>query len=135
MRALLIAGVMVLTAACGGYQFGGGQPSPSPAGGAVTGHVLSVPCAPVEQQGSMCAGRPVPNLEIDYAGGECSVCKTVTDAKGNYAIELRSGDYVVKLKTFMRVLSGPLKIRVAAGSSQVADYTIDSGIRVPVPQQ
>jgi hypothetical protein len=57
----------------------------------------------------------------------------VTDGNGNYAVELRPGSYMVKLKTYMRVLSGPLKLLVQAGSSTTANYVLDSGIRVPVP--
>ena len=44
------------------------------------------------------------------------------------------GDYVVKLARFLRVVSGPTKIAVAAGSTTIADYIVDSGIRTAVPQ-
>jgi len=103
----------------------------------VTGHVIAVPCSPIEPvqpAGSTCAGRPVPDLELDYVTGS-SVTKAVTDSKGNYAVELKPGSYALKMKTYMRVISGALNITVAAGSSSTVDYVLDSGIRQPVPQQ
>jgi len=132
MRIWLLAALVLVTVACGGYQFPGGSQSPNP--GTVTGHVLALPCAPVEKAGETCAGRPVASLELDYVAGS-SVTKAVTDANGNYAVELAPGTYTVKLTSYMRVLSGPLNITVAAGSSTTANYILDSGIRVPVPQQ
>lgn len=133
MRALLLVALLALTAACGAYQFPG-SPSPSPATATVSGRVLSVPCAPVEKAGTTCAGRPVPNLEIDYFQGDI-VARAVTDASGNYSVQLEPGTFTVKLKTFMRVINGPTTLAVSAGSSVVANYTLDSGIRAPVPQQ
>ena len=103
----------------------------------MSGRVIAVPCSPIEPvqpAGSTCAGRPVPDLEVDYVAGS-SVTKAVTDAKGTYVVELKPGTYAVKLKTYMRVISGPLNITVAAGSSSTVDYVLDSGIRQPVPQQ
>ena len=135
MRALLLVALLALTAACGAYQFPGPASSPSPAAATVTGRVLSVPCAPVEQPGVTCAGRPVPKLEIDYIEGGGVAARTVTDGGGNYVVQLQPGTYTVKLKTYMRVIKGPLTLTVAAGSSVTADYILDNGIRVPVPQQ
>jgi hypothetical protein len=133
MRSVLLAGLVMLTCACGGYQFGPASPSPST--GTVAGRVIAVPCAPVEQQGNACAGRPVPNLEIDYTAGATVEGRAVTDGKGNYSVELGPGAYVVRMKTYMRVISGPLKLAIAPGSNTVANYVLDSGIRMPVPQQ
>ena len=64
MRSIVLAAVLLVTAGCGAYQFPGQSPAPGDAH--VSGTVLSVPCAPVEQAGSTCTGRPVPKLEIDY---------------------------------------------------------------------
>ena len=130
MRNALVGVAMLLTVGCGAYQFPGD--SPAPAAGRVSGRVLTVPCAPVEPADSQCAGRPVPNLELDYSNGANITEKAVTDANGSYSIALKPGSYAVKLKTYMRVISGPLKIEVAASSSTVANYVLDSGIRVPV---
>ena len=135
MRVLLVVGLLTVTAACGAYQFPVGGPSPSPASATVSGRVLAVPCAPVEELGSPCAGRPVPKLELDYVSGGSVIASTTTDSSGSYSIGLEPGTYQVKLKTYMRVINGPLTVAVSSGSSLVATYLLDSGIRVPVPQQ
>jgi len=130
MKNVLLGAVVLLAVACGAYRFPG--ESPAPAAGSVSGRVLAVPCAPVEKPGTSCAGRPVPNLEIDYLDGAKDAQRTYTDAAGRYSISLPPATYAVTLKTYMRVLSGPLKLEVGAGSITVADYLLDSGIRVPV---
>jgi hypothetical protein len=136
MKNALLAVVLLVAAACGQYQFPGEGPSPTPETGAVSGRVIAVPCSPVQQQGApSCAGRPVPSLEIDYVSGGALVARAVTDANGMYAVTLKPGAYDVRMKTYMRVLSGPLTLTVSAGSSVVANYILDSGIRGPVPQQ
>ena len=137
MKTLVLAALLLAGAACGAYQFPGGNPSssPTPEGGTVTGRVLAVPCAPVEQAGTTCAGRPVPKLELDYVKDGAVAASTVTDSGGSYLVPLPPGAYVVKLKTYMRVISGPLTLTVEPGSNVVANYLLDSGIRVPVPQQ
>lgn len=132
-KAILIA-LVLSTAACGAYRMPGESTTPSPSVGTVSGRVIAVPCAPIEPAGSVCAGRPVPGLEIDYAGGGGLVRRTATDSSGNYAIELPAGVYAVTLKTYMRVTSGALKIDVASGSAVTVNYVLDSGIRTPVPQ-
>jgi hypothetical protein len=136
MRALVVVALLLATAACGAYQFPGGNPSssPGPEAGSVSGRVLAVPCAPVEHAGSECVGRPVPKLELDYVKDGAAAARTVTDSGGSYLVSLPPGTYEVNLKSYMRVISGPLKIAVAPGSSQVANYVLDSGIRAPVPQ-
>jgi hypothetical protein len=131
MRSIVLAAVLVVTAACGAYQFPGHSPAPGDA--RVSGTVLSVPCAPVEQAGSTCTGRPVPKLEIDYMQGSAIVGRTLTDEKGAYAVQLPAGDYTVKLNTYMRIVSGPTRLTVDPGTSRVADYVLDNGIRVPAP--
>jgi len=129
----LAAALVLYCAACGAYQFPGGSTSPSPTTGAVTGRVLAVPCTPVELAGSPCAGRPVPNLELDYVVGTSIVNRAVTDSNGRYSVDLEPESYRVRMKTYMRVLNGPLTLSIAPGSATVADYTVDSGIRAPVP--
>jgi len=134
-NALAVAGLVLLTAACGAYHFPGNSPSPSPETAHVSGIVRSVPCAPVEQAGSTCAGRPVASLEIDYVAGNTVVSRAVTNSSGMYAVDLRTGTYEVKLVTYMRVISGPTKLTLGAGTRTVANYMLDNGIRVPVPAQ
>src|SRR3989454_12265583 len=126
MRTALVGVAILLPVGCGAYQFPG--EAPAPAAGTVSGRVLTVPCAPVVTADSQCAGRPVPNLELDYSNGANITEKAVTDANGSYSIALKPGSYAVKLKTYMRVISGPLKIEVAAGSSRVANYLVPSAI-------
>jgi hypothetical protein len=135
MRALVLIALLLAAAACGAYQFPAGNPSPSPEVGTVSGRVLAVPCAPVERAGTTCVGRPVPKLELDYIRDGAVAAATVTDSGGSYLVSLAPATYEVKIKTYMRVISGPLTIAVAPGSRQVANYFLDSGIRAPVPQQ
>lgn len=134
-NALAVAGLVLLTAACGAYHFPGNSPSPSPETAHVSGIVRSVPCAPVEQAGSTCAGRPVASLEIDYVAGNTVDSRVVTNSSGMYAVDLRPGTYEVRLVTYMRVISGPTKLTLGAGTRTVANYMLDNGIRVPVPAQ
>ena len=134
MRGVLLGALLFLTAACGAYQFPGA--SPSPATGTVSGHVLSVPCSPVEQAGDVCAGRAVAGLTVIFAGGASGQATTeqaTTDNQGRYSIELPAGTWKVSFKTYMRRLSGPSSVTVTAGATTTADYVFDNGIRVPQP--
>ena len=131
MRAAFLAALTLLLAGCGAYSFPAASSSPT---GVVTGRVLAYPCAPVEQAGTTCAGRPVQGVELDYVGNNTTVDKAFTDTQGAYSVHLAPGTYVVKIKTYMRVLSGPTNLTVSAGSTITADYLLDSGIRAPVPQ-
>jgi hypothetical protein len=135
MRNVLVAGLLLVSAACGSYRFPGDSATPSPATAHISGTVRSVPCAPVEQAGTTCAGRPVTGLEIGYVIGNSVVRRAVTDSKGAYSIDLKPGAYAVKLSSYMRVISGPTKLTLEAGSRTVADYVLDNGIRAPLPQE
>jgi hypothetical protein len=131
MRNVLLAALVLVTAACGAYHF----PGSSPAGtGTVSGSVVAIPCTPVEAAGQQCAGRPVPGLEIDYVNGEATA-KTVTDSNGNYTVQLAAGTWLVHFNGRMRIISGPQQVTVSAGSTVTANYVLDSGIRVPIPPQ
>jgi len=61
--------------------------------------------------------------------------RVVTNSSGMYAVDLRPGGYEVKLVTYMRVLSGPTKLTLGAGTRTVGNYMLDNGIRAPVPQE
>ncbi len=129
MRAPLLLLLMVATAACGAYRFPGESPSAS---GTVSGHVMAVPCAPIQPANQPpCAGRPVGGLEIDFTGNGTTV-GTKTGSIGAYSVELAAGTWKVSLASYMRIISGPPAVTVQAGSNVVADYLVDSGIRVPV---
>ena len=131
MRNVLLAALVLATAACGAYRFPGSTPVST---GTVTGTVVAVPCFPVESAGALqCGGRPVGGLEIDFAHDGDSA-STVTDSTGHYSMTLASETWTVHLVTKMRIISGPSQVAVPASSTVKADYVIDSGIRVPVPQ-
>ena len=131
MRNVLLAALVLVTAACGAYQFPGTSPA---ATGTVEGAVLAFPCFPVESAGQQCAGRPVPGLEIDFTSGD-GTAKAVTNSTGHYTVALSSGTWNVHLVTRMRIISGQQQVTVVSGSTLTAKYVVDSGIRVPVPQQ
>jgi len=101
----------------------------------VSGQVTAVPCFPVEQANQPpCAGRPAGGVEIDFSGNGSTV-GTQTDPKGFYSVSLAAGTWKVSLKSYMRIISGPPVVTIAAGSSVVANYVVDSGIRVPVGKE
>jgi hypothetical protein len=131
MRNVLLAVLVFGIAGCGAYQFPGTSPA---ATGTVSGSVRAFPCMPVESANAECAGRPVAGLEIDFSSGS-GTAKAVTDSTGNYTATLAAGTWSVQLVTKMHLISGPKKITVVAGSDVTATYIVDSGIRVPVPQQ
>ena len=138
MRYALLGALLLVTTACGAYAFPGGGPTPTPDSATVSGRVVSVPCAPLEQAGTTCAGRPVPKLELDYTCQRTTqqqVLSTVTDGDGHYSVVLPPGRCTAKFKTYMRYISGPLTLEVKAGADIVANYVFDNGIRVPAPQQ
>ena len=128
MRALLLALLIVATAACGAYRFPGESSNGT---GIVGGHVTDVPCVPAQSAAQPCAGRPVAGEEIDFSGRGATV-GTRTDSQGAYSVELAEGSWKVSLKTYLRVISGPSTVTVKANASVVADYVVDSGLRVPV---
>ncbi len=127
----MLAALVLVTAACGAYHFPGTSPAST---GTVEGTVLAFPCFPVESADQLCAGRPVGGLEIDFTHGGDSA-RTVTDPTGHYTLPLASETWTVHLVTKMRVISGPSQVAVPSSSTVTANYVLDSGIRVPVPQQ
>jgi hypothetical protein len=135
MRNVLIAALVFVVAACGAYEFPGG---PSPGVGTVAGLVTVVPCGPVEPPQpdfAPCKMRPSIGLEVDFASDDGTVRSAKTGSDGRYSIELPAGTYRVSVRNYMRVISGPPTVTVKTGSTVVADYVLDSGIRTAVPQQ
>jgi hypothetical protein len=126
MKAFFILLLVVATAACGAYRFPGGGTGSS---GSVSGQVTVVPCAPVEPAAQPCTGRPASGLEIDFSGDGSTVASQ-TGPKGYYSVELPAGSWKVSFKGYMRIVSGPPTVTVSAGSSVVANYVVDSGIRL-----
>jgi hypothetical protein len=119
-----------LLGACGGYRFPGG---PEPGTGTVSGQVTVVPCAPVEKIQAPCQGKPAPNVALIFISSSNAQVIAQTDSAGNYAVELKAGQWAVAIKGYMRVISGPSTVTVEAGASVVANYVVDSGIRLPAP--
>jgi hypothetical protein len=131
MRYAILGAALVMLTACGAYQFPGATASPGT--GNVSGRVLSVPCGPVQPAANACAGRVMGGLQITFTEGQ-TVDTATTDASGRYSIDLNPGTYKVGFKTYMRMISGPPTVKVTSGANIVADYVLDNGIRVPVPQ-
>jgi hypothetical protein len=132
MKMLLIGVLVMLTAACGAYRFPGGDQQGS---GTVAGKVEVIGCGPVQPAGGVCApGKTMAGVELDF-NGDGAVRRAFTDSNGGYAIELPAATYKVSLKAPLVIVSGPSIVTVQAGSSVVANYVADSGIRAPVPQQ
>ena len=127
MRLFLIAGLMLVTAACGAYRFPSSSPTET---GNVHGTVRVFPCAPVEQQGTVCNGLIGAGVAIIFTSGSETHSATV-DSNGNYSIDLPAGTWKVSLKGIARITSGPNPVTVSAGASIEADYQVDSGIRMP----
>lgn len=130
MRYFLAVILLPAVLACGGYRFPG---TPSPSTGTISGQVLSTPCSPVVRPGNPCADRPVANLTMRFSGTKGEVWTTTTDTQGDYSIPLATGVWTVSFKTFGRILSGPQSVSVRAGATVIANYVIDSGIRMPAP--
>ncbi|TMB95827.1 MAG: hypothetical protein E6J40_11115 [Chloroflexi bacterium] len=126
MRIVLLALVIVASAACGGYRFPGAAPAGT---GTVGGQVTVVPCAPIEPTTQPCKVGPGSGVEIDFTS-ERTTEAAHTDANGAYSVELPTGTWKVSFKGYMRIIKGPLTVTVNPGSNMVADFVVDSGIRV-----
>jgi len=133
MKTALIGALLMLTvAACGAYHFPGGDHSGT---GTVSGKVQVVGCGVVPAGTGICApSRPASNLEIDF-NGDGTVQSAVTDSAGEYSIKLPAATYKVTVKAPLIIVSGPEPLTVDSGANVVANYSVDSGIRAPVPQQ
>jgi len=134
MRFLIVSAAAlascVLLGACAGYRFPGG---PASGTGTVSGHVTVVPCAPVEKADAPCQGKPAANIAMIFISSSSEQVIAQTDSAGNYAVELKAGKWTVAIKGAMRVISGPSTVTVEAGGSVIANYVVDSGIRLPAP--
>jgi len=129
-----LAGLLLATAACGAYRF----PASSPAATAtVSGTVISLPCSPIVSAENPCLGRQVPGAVLTFTKGNATATAT-TDKSGAYSIELEVGTWNVTLQSYQfkgytRIVRGPRTVTVTAGDNAVANYVIDSGIRIPQP--
>ncbi len=134
MRFLIVAVAALATCAmlgaCAGYRFPGGS---APGTGTVSGQVTVVPCAPVERADARCQGKPASSIALIFTSSSSEQVIAQTDSAGNYSVELKAGKWAVAIKGYMRVISGPATLTVEAGSNVVANYVVDSGIRLPAP--
>jgi hypothetical protein len=149
MRKTLLVAILLATAACGAYRF----PS-QPAGGTgtVNGQVLArfgcgvsgagvimcvpppvpqpadcAPGAPVKTGG--CGATPAAGVELVFTNGATTTI-TTTDSTGNYSIELATGTWTVGTINKMRIVSGPTTVTVTTGANIIANYVVESAIRV-----
>jgi hypothetical protein len=134
MRFLIVSATALalctLLGACAGYRFPGG---PAAGSGTVSGQVTVVPCAPVEKADTPCQGRGAANVALIFTSSSNQQVIAQTDSAGNYAVRLDAGKWAVAIKGYVRVISGPSTVTVEAGGSVVANYVVDSGIRLPAP--
>jgi hypothetical protein len=141
MRIALLVGLLIATAACGGYRF----PGPANETGTVHGLVTAsgcggpvqrdsrpcpatlVPCPPAASA-STCGQQPFSGLGLIFTNGNTSfVAKT--DSAGAYSINLPVGTWSVATAPIARIVSGPQTLEVKAGTSIVADFIVDTGMR------
>jgi len=78
---------------------------------------------------SECAEWPIVGLDLVFSNGTTSL-STKTDTTGAYSIELPVGTWKVTTATFVRIIDGPQTLVVNAGASVIANYIVDSGLRV-----
>ena len=126
VRIVLLALLVVATTACGAYRFPGAG---STGTGTVSGQVTVVPCAPIAPTTQPCKVAPGSGLEIDFTRGGGTVAAH-TDGNGAYSVELPAGTWKVSFKGYVRIIKGPSTVTVSPGSSVVADFVVDSGIRI-----
>jgi hypothetical protein len=76
----------------------------------------------------------VAGIELDFTSSS-GTAKAVTDSTGHFTATLAAGTWTVHLVTNLHLMSGPHEVTIVSGSTVTATYIVDSGIRVPVPQQ
>jgi hypothetical protein len=67
-------------------------------------------------------------VELFFTKGDTTL-SAKTDSNGYYSMTLPSGIWSVNTRSIMRIISGPQTLDVKAGSTTVANYVIDTGIR------
>lgn len=142
MRIAVLVGLLIATAACGGYRF----PGPAGGTGTVHGQVVAMGCGgpvqpaarpclakptsscPAQAADQMCGEWPIPGFELVFTkGGTSRIAKT--DSAGAYSIDLPAGAWQVSVGNYGRIVQGPQTVTIAVGASMEADYVVDIGIR------
>ena len=122
LLALLALLALLVLAAC--------SSSTSIATGVVAGHVLALPCTPVQYVNqSPCLGLPVAGARINFTSPTDSVSVT-TDKQGAYSLSLPAGTYQATLEAHPPFgVSRHSTLTLKANSTSTLDFHIDSGIR------
>jgi hypothetical protein len=132
MKHLVVVVALIAATACGAYRFPGGGPTAQ--SGSVSGQVLTWPCAPVENPQITCEGRPIQGIAVIFTSPGGTVVVAETDSGGTYTATLPAGTWKVSFKGYVRIVSGPPEVTVKAGETVVANYVVDSGMRLPAVQ-
>ena len=140
MRIAFLIGLVMVTAACEGYQFPGPEGGTGTVHGQVTGFACGgwpvqathpcPACPPSVNPGvPTCSGeQTLSGFELSFTnGGTNRIAKT--DASGGYSIDLPAGTWKVSAASFGRITDGPQTVDVSLGASIQADYVVDTGIR------
>jgi hypothetical protein len=133
MRIALLVGLLIATAACGGYSYPGTLNATGTVHGQVTSSSCVGPCpanlvCPPQPASPACGQGPMVGLGLIFTKGNTSfVAKT--DSAGAYSINLPVGTWSVTTATIARIISGPQTLVVSAGTSIEADFVVDTGIR------
>lgn len=112
--------------ACGSSS----RPEAAAAAGLITGHVSAGPVMPVSRPGRPNT-RPVQGALVEALRGTGRVAATRTDHAGYYEMTLQPGTYeiTVSYTGFRPSIPAARTVVVAAGHRQIADFTLDTGIR------
>ena len=70
----------------------------------------------------------MPGVELVFTSDGLSR-SAQTDSNGAYSIELPAGSWTVEAKPYVRIISGPRTLVVNAGTTVIANYVVDTGIR------
>ena len=133
MRIALLLGLLIATAACGGYNYPGTLNATGTVHGQVTTSSCVGPCpanlaCPPQPATPACGQRPFVGLGLIFTKGNISFVAR-TDSAGGYSVNLPVGTWSVTAATIARIISGPQTLEVSAGTSIEADFVVDTGIR------
>jgi hypothetical protein len=133
MRIVFLAGLLLAVAACGNYRF----PPPVNETGTVHGQVTASTCTgpcpaslvcPPPASRLPCGQQPVGGLGLVFTKGNITLVAK-TDPVGDYSINLPVGTWSVTAATIAHIVKGPQTVDVEAGTSTVADFVVDTGMR------
>ncbi len=115
-----------------GYAAAGGRPQTA-AAGSLAGRVTRAPMSPVRGPGITPVEEPAPRVKLVITTPEGQeIVSVMTDAQGQYRVNLRPGSYLLKLapgqgRDFSKQL--PAGVMVNPDLETHLDIHLDSGIR------